>query len=96
MRERRGTDKPLDLARGPARLCEAFAIDRNFNGWDLTQGRELWIAEDDGSLTEDEVATDFEVGISPRIGVTSAHELMLRFFVRRNLFVSGPRYWHQK
>src|SRR3954466_3858304 len=46
MHQRRRTDIVRDLARGPARLCEALAIDRTYNGWDLTAGRELWIAPD--------------------------------------------------
>jgi DNA-3-methyladenine glycosylase len=36
-----------DLARGPARLCEALAIDGALDGWDLTVGQRLWIAETD-------------------------------------------------
>src|SRR6185503_1824685 len=35
--------KPRDLCRGPARLCEALAINRQQDGWDLTLGRDLWI-----------------------------------------------------
>lgn len=36
MAERRGLDDPRLLARGPARLCQAFAIDRSCDGVDLT------------------------------------------------------------
>ena len=72
-----------DLARGPASLCTALAIDRGLNGWDLTRGETLWIA---GAAQ----AEPFEVAVTPRIGVTSAQESMLRFFVAGNPCVSKP------
>src|SRR4029434_323580 len=46
MQQRRGTEVIRDLARGPARLCHALAIDRTQNHWDLTSGSDLWIADD--------------------------------------------------
>lgn len=82
MRHRRGTDRTRDLCRGPARLCEAFDIGRDMDGWDLTTGRRLWIAAGQ-DIAADEVAT------SSRIGVTSAHELPLRYFQRGSEYVSG-------
>jgi DNA-3-methyladenine glycosylase len=81
MHERRGTEAILDLARGPARLCEALAIDRALDGWDLTRGQKLWLADDPA-------AAPFEIRTSPRIGVTSAFDLPLRFYVAGNRFVS--------
>jgi DNA-3-methyladenine glycosylase len=78
--------EPLELTRGPARLCEAYAIDRQFDGWDLTRGDTLWIAA--GSRTR---PASGEIATSPRIGVTSAHDLLLRFYLVGNRFVSGRR-----
>jgi DNA-3-methyladenine glycosylase len=69
-----------DLARGPGRLCEALAIDRRLDGWDLVLGRELWLENAGVSPAEAVVAT--------RIGVSSGHELPLRFYEARNPFVS--------
>ena len=77
---------PLDLARGPARLCEAFDVDRRLDGWDLTRGTRIWIEKPD-----DAAVAEFEIVASPRIGVTSAHSLELRFFLKDNRSVSGPR-----
>jgi DNA-3-methyladenine glycosylase len=34
-----------DLANGPAKLCQALAIDRSLNGWDLTAGKKLWVED---------------------------------------------------
>jgi DNA-3-methyladenine glycosylase len=72
-----------ELARGPGRLCTAFAIDRELNGWDLTSGHALWIG------TSADAAEPADVAQTVRIGVTSAHELPLRFLLRGNRFVSG-------
>ncbi len=85
MEQRRGCQVIRDLARGPARLCQAFAIDRHLDHWDLTQGRRLWLEE------ERQIQPPFSIGRSVRIGVTAAHDLPLRFFAVGNAFVSGPR-----
>ncbi|MEO7804728.1 MAG: DNA-3-methyladenine glycosylase [Actinomycetota bacterium] len=42
MAHRRGTESARLLARGPARLCQAFAIGRSENGADITKG-DIWI-----------------------------------------------------
>lgn len=86
MQRRRGRESLLELARGPARLCEAFAIDRRLDHWDLTRGYRLWICRE--SRTPLEAAL---IGQSVRIGVTSAHHLPLRFFVAGSPYVSGSR-----
>jgi DNA-3-methyladenine glycosylase len=99
MQQRRRTDVLRDLARGPARLCEALAIDRTYDGWDLTAGRELWISSDE--RTSDERTSDertseevprgepLRIATSGRIGLSSAQRRLLRFFVADNRFVSG-------
>ena len=76
----------IDLARGPARLCQAFDVDRRLDGWDLTRGTRIWIEQPD-----DAVVSDQQIVVSPRIGVTSGHGLELRFFLKDSPFVSGPR-----
>lgn len=85
MQQRRGCEMILDLARGPARLCQAFAIDRRLDHWDLTSGTRLWIEEDVMAKS------DLPVRTSVRIGVTAAHDMPLRYFLVGNPFVSGPR-----
>jgi DNA-3-methyladenine glycosylase len=88
MQQRRGLVEQTELARGPARLCEALAIDRRLDGWNLSRGRRVWIAGDPDGQPPDDL-----IGRSPRIGVTSAAELHLRFYVRGSLYVSGPKRW---
>jgi DNA-3-methyladenine glycosylase len=86
MQRRRGRESFLELARGPARLCEAFAIDRRLDHWDLTRGYRLWICGEPRAALRDAL-----IGQSVRIGVTAAHHLPLRFFVADNPYVSGSR-----
>ena len=86
MQTRRRRQHARDLASGPAKLCEAFDIDRRLDGWDLTLGRQLWII-DDGAPP----VLDAEIGRSSRIGVTAAEDLPLRFYIRSHALVSGPR-----
>lgn len=81
MAQRRGRERELELCRGPGRLCQAFAVDRRFDGSELFGDGPLWIAS--GSPL-----SESETGVSTRIGVTSAQDLELRFFHRNCRFVS--------
>jgi len=83
MERNRDTDRVRELTRGPGRLCAALQIDRQLDGIDLCQTGPLWLASD-GQTSE-------EVGQSKRIGITRAADSLLRFYVRGNSFVSGPR-----
>jgi DNA-3-methyladenine glycosylase len=87
MRQRRQRESLLELARGPARLCEAFAVDRQLDHWDLTRGCRLWICQG-----PDVGLSDEEIGQSVRIGVTAAHDLPLRYFVQHSPYVSGSHH----
>ena len=86
MQKHRQREKPLELARGPARLCEAFAIDRQLDHWNLATGRQLWLADNGTAFADHNVCS------SPRIGVTSANELHLRYFRADCPYVSGPQW----
>jgi DNA-3-methyladenine glycosylase len=70
------------LTSGPGRLCEALRITRaRDNGKDmLAAGSDLQIM-DDGYQTK-------EIAVTPRIGITKAVEMPLRFLVAENFFVS--------
>jgi DNA-3-methyladenine glycosylase len=83
MERNRGTERVRDLARGPGRLCAALGIDRRLDGIDLCQAGPLWFGSD-GQETG-------EICQSTRIGITRAADALLRFYVRGNRFVSGPR-----
>jgi DNA-3-methyladenine glycosylase len=53
------------------------------DGVDLCRTGPLWLAADGQPPGEIEVST--------RIGITRAADLLLRFYVRGNRFVSGPQ-----
>ncbi len=91
MQARRERMVLVDLARGPARLCEALHVDRELNGWDLSRGSRIWIDDADALPTR-----SLRIGQSNRIGVTSAYEARLRFFVDGSRFVSGLRRDHSR
>jgi DNA-3-methyladenine glycosylase len=61
MKTRRG-NKAKDLSNGPAKLCQALAIDKSFNGWDITRGELLWL-EPNRRVAADSINT------GPRIGI---------------------------
>jgi DNA-3-methyladenine glycosylase len=83
MEKNRGTDVIRDLARGPGRLCAALDIDRRLDGLDLCKPGPLWLGSDDQAVGE--------IGQGKRIGITRAAGSRLRFYLRGNAFVSGPR-----
>ena len=87
MRRRRGVKDDRALTSGPGKLCRALAIDRTFDGADLTAGR-VWL-EDDGFRAE-----PAEVAAGPRVGVAYAAEDALRpyrFWLRGSAFVSRKK-----
>jgi len=65
---------------GPGKLTRALGITLDHYGADLTRGPI--------TLHEPSDQESFEIGISPRIGISQAAELPLRFFIRGNRFVS--------
>lgn len=74
--------EPDARTNGPARLTKALAIDKEFNRWDLTSGRKLWI--ESGTKIE-------RIATGPRIGVDYAGDWAkapLRFWEEGNPWVS--------
>jgi DNA-3-methyladenine glycosylase len=82
MKQRRRSEVLRNLASGPGKLCQAFDIDRSFNGADLTG--EILYVEDRGDPAP-------KINATSRIGVDYAGKWKnkpYRFFVRGNEFVS--------
>ena len=73
------------LTSGPGRLAEAFGITRDRdNGKDLTGARSDLFIADDGYRVRRVLTT-------PRIGITKAAGLPLRYLIAGNEFVSGAK-----
>jgi DNA-3-methyladenine glycosylase len=84
MRRLRRGRPDRDLTSGPAKLCQALAIDRTFNGLDLCADGPLFIEVG-------RPVADADVEAGPRIGVRGDEAALTapwRFFVRTNAFVS--------
>ena len=90
-RRTRGTTAiaPRDLARGPARLCQALGIDRSQNGADMVSaGSPLRMLSGAGNPArsallasgDDHPATPRRIVTGPRVGVSSAAEIPWRFW----------------
>jgi DNA-3-methyladenine glycosylase len=81
-----------DLARGPARLCQALAIDRSLDGADVcvpgSPLRLLWPPADPAAST---TARSEKILSGPRVGVSSAAEVPWRFWVAGEPTVSVYR-----
>lgn len=76
---------------GPARLCQALGIDRSHDGLDLVEGQQMWL-EAVPSLPI--MASHIRCG--PRIGISQAQELPLRYFLDGHYFVSGLARHHSR
>ncbi|HDQ04733.1 MAG TPA: DNA-3-methyladenine glycosylase [Deltaproteobacteria bacterium] len=62
MEKRRGKNK-AQLANGPAKLCQALAIDKSLNGWDVTRGDKLWV-EDYRKIPPKAILATSRIGIN--------------------------------
>jgi len=84
MKARRGAEGRLhQLANGPGKLTLAMGITRHHNGADVTRGSLV--------VRHPASASEFEIEVTPRIGITQSADLPLRFVMASNEFVSGRR-----
>ncbi|MDQ4089908.1 MAG: DNA-3-methyladenine glycosylase [Actinomycetota bacterium] len=87
MRAARGpaARRDRDLCSGPGKLCQAFGLDRSFDGADLVTGdREVEVV-DDGT------PPPAVPGVSGRIGLSVATEVQWRFYVPGAVGISRAR-----
>jgi DNA-3-methyladenine glycosylase len=83
MRQNRGIERLRDLARGPGRLAAALRVDHSLDGLDLCRKGPLWLGRGEHEPGE--------IGQSIRIGISRDTSRLLRFYLRGNPFMSGPR-----
>lgn len=89
-RRRRLPAAAVGLTNGPAKLTEALAITLADNGADLTRGR-LTIEPPGPAADGSGPARGPAVAAGPRVGITRATDLPLRFWIRGSRHVSRPR-----
>jgi DNA-3-methyladenine glycosylase len=83
MQRNRRVQNLRDLTRGPGRLAAALDVDRRLDSIDLCRMGPLRLARDAHAAPE--------IGVSRRIGLSRETDRLLRFYVRGNPFVSGPK-----
>ncbi len=70
----------VELANGPAKLCQAYGIDKTWNGHDLRQPPlRLQLAE---------AVPPENIVVTPRIGISQAKDKPWRFYIKGNPYVS--------
>ncbi|MBI1337948.1 MAG: DNA-3-methyladenine glycosylase [Phycisphaera sp.] len=91
-RHRRAAKRRTDLCSGPAKLCEALAIDRSFNTTDMVESKTLFIEQ-----TRARSLPAKSITVTPRIGIGYAREWAdkpLRFVIINHPHASRPPVKH--
>ena len=86
MQQRRGTSDILNLTSGPGKLCQAMGITRHHNGISLTESK----------LTIVDSREDLKIESSPRIGIKTGVDKLLRFYISGNPYVSARHVRNKK
>jgi DNA-3-methyladenine glycosylase len=80
MRRLRPNVSDPNLTNGPGKLTKALGIDRALNEVDMTKPSPLFVADSD--------ETQFEIARSARVGISRGTDLLWRFHIRGNPYVS--------
>ncbi len=81
MARRRGTENLRNLCSGPGKLCQALAINKDFNGFSVITGPIRFYPPRSGDKVGPVVA-------APRVGITKAADWPLRYYLEGSPFVS--------
>jgi DNA-3-methyladenine glycosylase len=73
------------LCGGPGKLCQAFGFSRAQNGEELTARPQIWIAPPEASV---DVLVPDSIVASPRIGISTATDLLWRFTLLGDSYTS--------
>ena len=79
MKQNRKTDDLMNLLSGPGKLTQAFQIDGNYHGSDLTKNH-LFLSSG---------INDFKIVKTKRIGISKDEHKLLRFYIEGNKFISS-------
>ena len=82
MMKRRHDRGGIELTNGPAKLCQALAIDRSYNGHDLR--------EEPIRLIPAEKVSAGQITQTTRIGISQGKDVPWRFYLTDNPYVSKP------
>ncbi len=82
MKKRRNVNDIKNLTNGPAKLTKALGIDKSFYGERLDGDRI--------SIFSPDKKENFEIVETTRIGISKGKDLLRRFYIKSNPFVSKP------
>ena len=85
MKKRRQTEELISLCSGPAKICQAFGIDRSLNGASLSSSRSPLFIKD-GERREKRKE---ELIWTSRIGIREGKERLWRAYIRRSPYISA-------
>lgn len=85
MKKNRNEKNEDNLTNGPGKVCAAFNITRQLDGVDLTNFREGLFISSDENISQDKITT------SSRIGISTAKDMPLRFYLSDSVHVSKKR-----
>lgn len=80
--ETRRKKKGIEATNGPAKLCQALGIDKELNGHDLRQSPLILKAEPQ--------LESIAIKQTTRIGISKGVDVLWRFYIRGNPYVSKP------
>lgn len=72
--------KGRDLSNGPAKLCQAMAVDRSLSGWNVTKGQLLWL-ESHKTVAAGTIKSGSRIGID--YAARKDREALLRFWIQK-------------
>lgn len=73
----------IEATNGPAKLCQALAINKTMNGCDLRGNGEL-------RLLPEPALSPKNITTTTRIGISRAKDVPWRFYITDNVYVSKP------
>ena len=82
MMKNRHTFSKMDLLNGPAKLCQALAIDKNFNGHDLT--RPPFVLKLKAPVNKNEISFSYRIGVRE----PDDHQLPWRLYLKASSYIS--------
>ena len=82
MKKRRQTEELFNLCSGPAKICQAFGIDRSHNGLSLSSSRSPIFIKEGEKRKEELIWTS-------RIGIQEGKERLWRAYLKESPFISA-------
>ncbi len=90
MKKRRQTEELINLCSGPAKICQAFGIDRSLNGASLSTSRSPLFIKDGERREEGERRREGrkELIWTSRIGIAEGKDRLWRAYLKGSPFIS--------